>query len=138
MRTIFFVISLLIQFQVFSQFKFDYNDSIPVKMGNDTLLFPWAGGLNYVQVSDIDFDFDGDLDLFIFDRSKDNIRLFETVTINGTPNAVVTYKINNGSNVTTTIGTTGTVDVTINNISVRRNNGISCKKTPQTNGEKKA
>ena len=85
MRTIFFLISLFIQFQCLSQFKFDYNDSIPVKIGNDTLLFPWAGGLNFVQVSDIDFDFDGDMDLFIFDRSKDNIRLFETVTINGTP-----------------------------------------------------
>ncbi len=67
----------------FGQFKFEYNDSIPVKIGNDTLLFPWAGGLNYVQVSDIDYDFDGDLDLFIFDRSKDNIRLFETVQVNG-------------------------------------------------------
>lgn len=67
----------------FGQFKFDYKDSIQVKIGNDTLLFPWAGGLNYVQVSDIDYDFDGDMDLFIFDRSKDNIRLFETIQVNG-------------------------------------------------------
>lgn len=67
----------------FGQFRFEYNDSIPVRIGNDTLLFPWAGGLNYVQVSDIDYDFDGDMDLFIFDRSKDNIRLFETVEVNG-------------------------------------------------------
>ena len=52
MRTILFGIYLLIQFQSFSQFKFDYNDSIPVKIGNDTLLFPWAGGLNFVQVRD--------------------------------------------------------------------------------------
>ena len=37
-------------------------------------------------------------------------------TINGTPNAVVTYKINNGANVTTTIGAAGSVDVTVNNI----------------------
>lgn len=66
-----------------AQFKFDYHPSIPVKIGNDTLLFPWAGGLNYAQISSIDFDFDGDLDLFVFDRSKDNIRLFETVENNG-------------------------------------------------------
>ena len=76
-------IFILVQINIFSQFKFDYNDSIPVKIGNDTLLFPWAGGLNFVQFSDIDYDFDGDLDLFIFDRSKDNIRLFETVEIDG-------------------------------------------------------
>lgn len=83
----FLLVGILFFFQIdaFSQFKFDYNDAIPVKIGNDTLLFPWAGGLNYVQVSDIDFDFDGDMDLFIFDRSKDNIRLFETVSVNGTP-----------------------------------------------------
>lgn len=60
-----------------AQFLFDRNDSIPVRVGNDTLNMPWAGGLNYVQISDIDFDFDGDMDLFVFDRSKDNIRLFE-------------------------------------------------------------
>jgi hypothetical protein len=85
MRFLLVGILFLFQINAFSQFKFDYNDAIPVKIGNDTLLFPWAGGLNYVQVSDIDFDFDGDMDLFIFDRSKDNIRLFETVSVNGTP-----------------------------------------------------
>lgn len=70
-------------FSLHAQFKFDYDPSIPVKIGNDTLLFPWAGGLNYAQISSIDFDFDGDLDLFVFDRSKDNIRLFETIENNG-------------------------------------------------------
>lgn len=69
---------------VTAQFKFDYDPSIPVKIGNDTLALPWAGGLNYVQLSSIDYDFDGDMDLFVFDRSKDNLRLFETVEQNGT------------------------------------------------------
>lgn len=68
---------------VTAQFKFDYDPSIPVKIGNDTLALPWAGGLNYVQLSSIDYDFDGDMDLFVFDRSKDNLRLFETVEQNG-------------------------------------------------------
>ena len=66
-----------------AQFNFEYSDSIPVKVGNDTLTFPWAGGLNYSQFSDIDFDFDGDLDLFIFDRSSDNIRVFLQESIAG-------------------------------------------------------
>lgn len=67
----------------FSQFNFAYNDSIPVKVNNVFIDFPWSGGLNYAQISEIDFDFDGDLDLFIFDRSKDNIRLFEQISVNG-------------------------------------------------------
>jgi hypothetical protein len=66
-----------------AQFNFEYSDSIPVKIGNDTLTLAWAGGLNYAQFSDIDFDFDGDLDLFVFDRSSDNIRVFLQETIAG-------------------------------------------------------
>ena len=60
----------------FGQFGFIYKDSILVKNGADTLKLAWAGGLNYGQFSDIDYDFDGDMDLFVFDRSKDNIRVF--------------------------------------------------------------
>jgi hypothetical protein len=81
--SLFFV--LAISATVSAQFRFEYNDSIGARISNDTLKMPWAGGLNYVQFSDIDYDFDGDKDLFIFDRSKDNIRLFETVTVNGMP-----------------------------------------------------
>lgn len=67
----------------FAQFKFDYQDSIIVKHGSNTLKMPFAGGLNYAQFSEIDFDFDGDNDLFIFDRSSDNIRLFENRLTSG-------------------------------------------------------
>lgn len=59
------------------QLFFDYQDSIPVYIGAQQQLYPWAGGLNYSQFSEIDFDFDGDMDLFVFDRAHDNIRLFE-------------------------------------------------------------
>lgn len=65
-----------------AQFNFEYSNEISVKIGTDTLKLPWAGGLNYVQISDFDFDFDGDLDLFVFDRSSDNIRVFTKEFIN--------------------------------------------------------
>jgi hypothetical protein len=65
-----------ISYNAQSQFGFEYNDSLLVKVGGDTLQNPWAGGLNYPQFSDFDYDFDGDLDLFVFDRSKDNIRVY--------------------------------------------------------------
>ena len=35
-----------------------FNDSIRVRKGVDTLLYPWAGGFNYAQFSSFDFDFD--------------------------------------------------------------------------------
>lgn len=68
---------------IHAQFKFAYNTEIPVKVLGQKIDVPWAGGLNYVQISDIDYNFDGEMDLFIFDRSKDNIRIFETVVTNG-------------------------------------------------------
>lgn len=67
----------------YSQFGFNYNDSIQVKKGSEILEFPWAGGLNHAQFSTIDVDFDGLDDLFIFDRSANQIRVFKTVIING-------------------------------------------------------
>jgi hypothetical protein len=68
---------------VSAQFNFEFNGSIPVYDGNSPREFPWAGGLNYAQFSDIDVDFDGDLDLFVFDRSSDNIRVFLNEQENG-------------------------------------------------------
>lgn len=66
-----------------AQFGFEYDDSIVVKIGADTLDNPWGGGLNYAQFSDFDYDFDGDMDLFVFDRSKNNIRVFTQETDGG-------------------------------------------------------
>lgn len=74
-----------------AQFNFKYSDSIPVKVGIDTLDLAWSGGLSYSQFSDFDFDFDGDLDLFVFDRSSDNIRVFIQEQINGTPQYRIKY-----------------------------------------------
>ena len=63
----------------FAQFQFDFNDSLNVvKLGN-SLKYPWAGGLNYAQFSELDYDYDGDMDLVVLDRSNDQIRVFEHV-----------------------------------------------------------
>lgn len=60
-----------------AQFDFSFKDSIPVGVFGQNLQFPWSGGLNNAQFTNLDFDYDGDLDLLIFDRSSDQIRLFE-------------------------------------------------------------
>ncbi len=77
MKRIIVVFVIAMSTKIFGQFQFNYSDSISVIKNGIALQNPWAGGLNYAQVSDIDFDFDGDLDLLVFDRSNDQIKLFE-------------------------------------------------------------
>ena len=52
------------------------NNSIPVVVDNDTLLNPWTGGMNAVQISTIDLNNDQTEDLFIFDKTGDKILTF--------------------------------------------------------------
>ena len=52
------------------------NNSIPVVVDNDTLLNPWTGGMNAVQISTIDLNNDQIEDLFIFDKTGDKILTF--------------------------------------------------------------
>lgn len=62
--------------QVQGQFGFEYNDSTIVKRNGANLIYPWVGGLNHAQFSEIDYNFDGYMDLFIFDRSTNQILIF--------------------------------------------------------------
>lgn len=64
---------------------FEFNTSIPVKIGATTLNNAWAGGINFGQFSTIDIDFDGDDDLVIFDRSGDEFIVYEHIVASGTP-----------------------------------------------------
>ncbi len=60
-------------------------DSIKVQVNGNWLKNPWAGGHNYIQLSDIDMNGDGIKDLFVFDRAGHRV----TTYINkGTPNTV--------------------------------------------------
>ncbi len=70
---------------VVAQPFFKWNDSIQVKINGSFIVNPWAGGLNFVQASNIDLDLDGIKDLFIFDRTGNKIRTF---TNNGILNSI--------------------------------------------------
>ncbi len=81
---VFFYISLL-TCVASAQPYFIRNDSIPVKINGSYITNPWAGGINFIQASEIDLNQDGIKDLFIFDRTGNKIRTFIN---NGTANNV--------------------------------------------------
>ncbi len=84
-RKILFPIFLFTFFSANAQIQFIRNDSVPVLVNSQSLLFPWAGGINYAQFSTIDLDQNGTMDLFVFDRSGNKIT---TYLNGGTPNQV--------------------------------------------------
>ena len=90
MRSILLLYFLILCFSFKAQFQFNFNDSIEVYRTNTALKYPWAGGLNYPQFSEIDYDYDGDMDLLVFDRSNDQMRVFEQKIEGG----VSFYKLN--------------------------------------------
>jgi hypothetical protein len=71
------LIFLFFTLQSVAQFNFEYINNIKVIENGVELKDPWVGGLNYVQFSEIDFDYDGDMDLVVFDRTTDNIKVYE-------------------------------------------------------------
>lgn len=69
-----------------AQYAFLKNDTTPVILANNYhLLYPWAGGANFVQFSEIDLNQDGKNDLFVFDRTGKRISTFIN---NGNPGEV--------------------------------------------------
>lgn len=61
-------------------------DSILVTKQGDTLQFPWAGGLNNPNISNIDLNLDQLEDLIVFDKDHQSVRTFLAVrdTVGGT------------------------------------------------------
>lgn len=83
--TCFFLLSLMANAQLY----FNRTDTVIVQLANGIpLKNPWAGGLNFLQVSDIDLNYDGIMDLFVFDRTGNKISTF----INGGTANTVDYK----------------------------------------------
>jgi hypothetical protein len=71
-----------------AQLFFNRTDTIIVQLATGShLKNPWAGGLNFLQVSDIDLNYDGIMDLFVFDRTGDKVSTF----INGGTANTVDY-----------------------------------------------
>ena len=75
-----FIVALL-----HAQIQYERKDSVPVFVNSQQLAYPWTGGINYAQFSDIDLNQDGIMDLFIFDRAGNKISTFLNL---GTPNQV--------------------------------------------------
>lgn len=75
-RHIFILFCILCFKGMIAQPYFQWYDSIQVKISGNYIANPWAGGLNFVQVSDIDMNMDGIKDLFVFDRTGNKIRTF--------------------------------------------------------------
>ncbi len=72
-----FILALFLAFNsLVAQPYFQWFDSIQVRISGNYVANPWAGGLNFVQVSEIDLDLDGKKDLFVFDRTGNKIRTF--------------------------------------------------------------
>lgn len=79
---------LLVPSVLFGQVTAQKVNNVVVKDQNDRVLkFPWAGGLNAPQFSEIDLNADGILDLFIFDREGSKVLTF----INGGTKGKVDY-----------------------------------------------
>lgn len=86
LKHLFLITSLIfVSHKGFSQPFMEWNDSIVVKIGASDLANPWAGGLNFIQASNIDMNMDGIKDLFMFDKTGNKIRTFIN---NGTATAV--------------------------------------------------
>ncbi len=84
MKQVILIISfILIASNSIGQFGFEYDNTIPVKIGADELSLAWSGGINYAQFSDFDYDYDGDLDLFLFDRSSNNVSVYSQESSGG-------------------------------------------------------
>ncbi|MCB9186077.1 MAG: T9SS type A sorting domain-containing protein [Flavobacteriales bacterium] len=73
MRFLATLVFVSIQLSGYAQLFFSRYDSVPVTEENGVLDFPWAGGINHAQFSNIDFDMDGIQDLLVFDKTGDKM-----------------------------------------------------------------
>jgi hypothetical protein len=86
------LLAMLLQYKANAQLFFNRTDTVIVQLINGTpLKNAWAGGLNFLQVSDIDLNYDGVMDLFVFDRTGNKVATF----INGGTANTVDYTYDN-------------------------------------------
>ncbi len=70
------LLCLVLSVNATAQFGFERIDTIEVIKNSITQKYPWVGGIDYGQFSNIDFNYDGVEDLFIFDRTCDKVLTF--------------------------------------------------------------
>ena len=75
MRVLLLVL-LTISINANAQFGFERIDTIEVIKNSIVQKYPWVGGIDYGQFSNIDLNYDGVQDLFIFDRTCDKVLTF--------------------------------------------------------------
>jgi len=86
MRILFSAIVLFFStFQAYGQLRFAFQQDINTKVfhGIDSVINPWAGGLNYPIFNNFDFNFDGLDDILVFDRSGKRLIPMQHDIING-------------------------------------------------------
>jgi hypothetical protein len=74
LKLIFLILALPIA--AMAQLGFERDDNIPVSEEQGALSFPWAGGINHAQLSNIDLNNDGIDDLLVFDKMGDKVMPF--------------------------------------------------------------
>lgn len=74
-RSIIISLSIFFTISVNAQFGFERIDTVNV-INSSQQVMPWAGGLDYCQVSNIDLNWDGTKDLFVFDRTCNMVLTF--------------------------------------------------------------
>ncbi len=73
----FCLLFIFISTQAVGQYAYEADFSIPVQnREGETMLLPWVGGLNSVQVNTLDVDHDGTEDLVLFERSNNKVLVF--------------------------------------------------------------
>ncbi|MGB1242040.1 MAG: hypothetical protein ACPG49_05945, partial [Chitinophagales bacterium] len=65
------------------ELDFVRQNDVNVEVGGTTLKYPWIGGFNNPQFSEVDLNDDGMLDLFVFDRASDSHRTFIHTGVGG-------------------------------------------------------
>ncbi len=79
------IVAFLLSQNLQAQLRFAFDQQINTKVyhGSDTLINPWAGGLNYPVFNNFDLNFDGLDDLLVFDRSGKRLIPLVQEIING-------------------------------------------------------
>jgi hypothetical protein len=77
MKKQFILLTLVLAFsQLYSQYVYERYDSVQVNVNGKNQKFPFVGGMNAPQFSEIDLNQDGTMDLLVFDRSGERLMTF--------------------------------------------------------------